>query len=171
MKVRLFRWIRHRWLDDAAHRLPRGIVERLAEGIRLSEQSHDAQISLHIESSLPTAYLWRDQLTPALLQMRAKELFASKGVWDTEGNNGVLIYVCLAERTVELVFDRAVQHAIPPDQWKSMLSRMTQHVRTSHLEGGLVGLLGAMSALLAAHFPATDEGVLRNEISDTPTLR
>ncbi|BDT70851.1 hypothetical protein os4_03580 [Comamonadaceae bacterium OS-4] len=171
MENRWVRWIRHRWLDDAALRLPHGIVERLAEGIRRCEQGHSAEVCLHIESSLPTSYLWRKQDISSLLQLRAKDLFASKGIWDTDANNGLLIYLCLAERSVELVFDRAVRQAIDAAQWETMLSRMTQHVRSSDIEAGMLELLDAMSILLAEHFPPSPGANLTNEISDIPTLQ
>jgi len=107
----------------------------------------------------------------ALLEIRAKDLFASKGIWDTEENNGLLIYLCLAERSVELVFDRAIQRAIDAAQWESMLSRMAQHVQSSDIEVGMLEFLDAMSTLLAEHFPVTQGRTLTNEISDTPTLQ
>jgi hypothetical protein len=171
MENRLARWIRHRWWDDAALRLPHGIVERLAEGIKRCEQGHNAEVCLHIESSLPNSYLWRKQEMSVLLETRAKDLFASKGIWDTEENNGLLIYLCLAERSVELVFDRAIQRAIDATEWESMLSRMAQHVQSSNIEVGILEMLGTISTLLAEHFPVTQGRTLTNEISDTPTLQ
>ena len=46
-------------------------------------------------------------------------MFGKLRVWDTEHNNGVLIYLLLAEHAIEIVADRGLNEQVPPQQWQA----------------------------------------------------
>ena len=107
---RLSRILRHRWLDegDARRALGDGAETRLATRVAASEQRHSGEIRVCVEAGLPFGELWRDTTA----RERAVEVFGRLRVWDTEHNNGVLIYLLLAERRIELIADRGLNQAI-----------------------------------------------------------
>jgi uncharacterized membrane protein len=111
------RWVRHRWADDAVRRLPSGLNDRLAAHVRRGERTHSGEIRVSIESALPGSYLLQSAAMKTLLRQRAVDEFSRLRVWDTEYNNGVLIYLCLAERAIELVADRGIQHKVDDKHW------------------------------------------------------
>jgi uncharacterized membrane protein len=118
---RLLRLLKHRCLDerDARRLLDEAALDRLQQRIALSERLHQGEIRICIEAGLPLSYLWR-RATP---RDRAVALFAKLGVWDTEHNNGVLIYLLLAEHAIEIVADRGrsawCRPAIGSTRWRS----------------------------------------------------
>ncbi len=115
------RWLRilkHRWLDetDARRALDEAALARLAERVQRSERRHSGEIRVCVEAGLPLSYLWRDA-TP---RERALAMFGKLRVWDTEHNNGVLIYLLLAEHAIEIVADRGLNRHVPPAQWQPL---------------------------------------------------
>ena len=118
MLERLKRTLKHRWLDaSAAERLiPAAMRQRLQQRVAASEQRHSGEIRLCIEAGLPLSYLWRPASTPHITRQRALTLFGKLRVWDTANNNGVLIYLLLAERSIELVADRGLNAVVPPQE-------------------------------------------------------
>lgn len=168
MWKRLLRIWRHRWLDedDLARALPAATLERLGQRIALGEQRHTGQLRIHAEAGLPWSYLWRG----ASARERALTLFGKLGVWDTEGNNGVLIYLLLAERAIEIVADRGLARQVPEAQWRALVARMQPHFRAGRFEEGLGLALEEVSGLLAQHFPARPGQARTNELPDRPTL-
>lgn len=132
--------------------------------IQASEHQHGGQIRFAVESALPAAQLWRGQ-TP---RERALEVFAQLGVWDTEYNNGVLIYVLLADRAVEIVADRGVSCRIAAPEWEGICRDMETAYRAGSYEAGSVAGIAAITRCLAAHFPPHGDG--RNELPDKPVL-
>ena len=102
----LLRLLKHRWFDerDAARALgPQGLA-RIEGLVAESEHHHNGQIRVCVEAGLPTSYIRRR----ASAHERALALFGKLGVWDTEQNNGVLIYLLLAEHTIANVADRGL---------------------------------------------------------------
>src|SRR5690606_12915530 len=101
----LLRILKHRWLDraDTLRAVPDDMAERLARRVAASEARHTGEVRLCVEASLPTSYLWRvargDSLT-SVVRERAIAWFGRLRIWDTEDNNGVLIYVLLAEHAI-----------------------------------------------------------------------
>ncbi len=166
---RLQRLIRHRWRDvaDARRVLPPDLCDRLARRITASEQRHSGEIRICVEAGLPPSYLWRD----ATARERAVALFGKLRIWDTEHNNGVLIYLLLAEHAIELVADRGLNRHVAPDEWLAMVQRLGVALRGGRYEDGLTLALEEVSAVLVAHFPQA-EGVRRpNELSNRIDLR
>jgi len=143
------RFIKHRLWDerDARRALPAAALARLAERIAASEQLHNGQIRICVEASLPLRYL----RLQASARQRALALFGKLGVWDTEHNNGVLIYLLLAEHAIEVVADRGLRaHA---DAWPSMVEHLRTALRAGRFEEGLNEAVDAASAVLQAEFP------------------
>ena len=96
------------------------------------------------------------------------QLFGLLGVWDTVHNNGVLIYVDMADRAVEIVADRGVAARVSQAEWETVCRQMQHHYREGRfLEGSVGGVLG-VGALLGRHFPGEAPG--GNELPNQPVL-
>ena len=164
----LRRVLRHRWLDEADTRkaIPPELAERLMRRVAASEQRHTGEVRLYVEAGLPMSYLWRDAAT----RERAVALFGKLRVWDTEHNNGVLIYLLLAERAIEVVADRGLASKVAPAQWQAIVTRLGSALRDGRFEEGLTQALEEVSALLVAHFPAQAGAENPNELPDAPVL-
>lgn len=168
------RWaqiFRHRWLDvsDSVRAVPDDMAERLAQRVAASELRHTGEIRICVEAALPMSYLWRysAQLPMrALVRERAVSWFGRLGVWDTEHNNGVLIYLLLAEHAIEFVADRALSRKVDAAQWQAIVDRLGARLQDSDFENGLTQALEEVSALLVEHFPAAAEALRPNELSN-----
>ncbi|WP_457389425.1 TPM domain-containing protein [Roseateles sp. P5_E1] len=169
-RLSLQRFIRHRlWDEDDARRvLPPEALVRLQQRVADSEQRHSGEIRVCVEASLPLSYLWRD--APA--RERAVTMFAKLRVWDTEHNNGVLIYLLLAEHRIEIVADRALVRRVDAGRWQQLVQAMSEAFRAGRFEPGLVDAIAAVDALLVAHFPrdASAATPRLNELPDEPLL-
>ncbi|KQR60331.1 hypothetical protein ASF94_17810 [Acidovorax sp. Leaf160] len=148
---RLARMCRHRWSEGAVRRaLPDDALERLTRRVAASERRHTGQIRICIEGGLPWSYLLRG----ACARERAVTQFGKLRVWDTEHNNGVLIYLLHADHAIEIVADRALARVIPPQAWRDLVADMGAAFRARRHEEGLTEALAEVSALLVEHFPA-----------------
>ncbi len=165
---RATRLLRHRWLDEAdTHKaIPPAMLHRLMQRVAASEARHSGEIRICVEASLPSSYVWRD----ATARERAVAMFAKLRVWDTQHNNGVLVYLLLAERAIEIVADRGLSARVPPAQWVSMVARMGGAFREGRFEDGLTQSLEEVSALLVQHFPLAPGETSSNELPDKPIL-
>jgi len=165
---RLRRIWRHRWLDEAEVRrvLPDDMLERLTRRVAASEHRHTGEIRICVEAGLPMSYLWRD--APA--RQRAIMLFGKLRVWDTEQNNGVLVYLLLAEHAIEIVADRGIDAHVDDAEWAAMTKRMGAAFREGRFEDGLTQALEEVSALLVAHFPTAPGTSAHNELPDAPVI-
>ncbi|MDP9994699.1 putative membrane protein [Variovorax boronicumulans] len=159
---------RHRWTDEAAVRrvLPADVMQRLAARVAASERRHSGEVRICVEAGLPMSYLWR-HATP---RERAVTLFGKLRVWDTEHNNGVLIYLLLAEHAIEIVADRGIDSRVDDAEWAAMTQRMGAAFREGRFEDGLTQALEEMSALLVAHFPLAEDEADTNELPDEPVV-
>ena len=163
----LRRITRHRWFHLRAAfypSIPTPLQERLAQQVAASEQRHSGQIRICIESALPMSYLWRQ----ASARERAITLFGKLRVWDTEHNNGVLIYLLLADQAIEIVADRGVSQRIPAAQWDAMAKRLGRALAAGQWEQGLFQALEEVSALMTTEWPAHPSAVQTNELPDAP---
>jgi len=169
---KLIRICRHQWLDssDTRRAIPDDMAERLSRRIAASEARHTGEVRLCVEAALPASVLWNE--SPArplavIVRERAVEWFGQLGVWDTELNNGVLIYLLLAEHAIEFVADRALARQVGTDQWQAIVDRLGSRLRGGAFEDGLTQALEEVSALLVEHFPASDALTDReNELPD-----
>ena len=172
--------LKHLWLDasDARRAIPADMLKRLAQRVAASERRHSGEIRICVEASLPLSYLWRldkRNSISTLTRQRAVTMFGKLRVWDTEHNNGVLIYVLLAERAIEIVADRGVARHVGPDQWQAMVARMAAAFRERRYEDGLTQALEETSAVLMQHFAVDgseqDAHAKANELPDAPLLQ
>ena len=166
--VQLTRLLKHRWLDetDAQRALGGGAVERIEARVKESERRHSGEIRVCVEAGLPLSYLWRD----ATARERAVTMFGKLRVWDTEHNNGVLVYLLLAERQIEIVADRGINAHVAPAQWATLLHGMRGAFKAGQFEAGLMAAVDAIDALLSENFAATAQSANPNELSDRPLL-
>jgi uncharacterized membrane protein len=165
---KLGRIVRHRWLDESDTRkaIPPEMLQRLAQRVAASEKRHSGQIRIYVEAGLPMSYLWR----AATAREPAVAIFGKLRVWDTEHNNGVLVYLLLAERAIEIVADRGLDRQVAPEEWKAIVARMSSAFREGRFEDGLTQALEEVSALLVQHFPLAAGEANRNELPDEPVL-
>ena len=166
---RWLRILRHRVWDDTDTRraIGRDVVARLQQRVRDSERHHSGEIRICVEASLPLSYLWRGLGA----RDRAVTLFGKLRVWDTEHNNGVLIYLLLAEHAIEIVADRGLNAHIGAAQWEAIVATMRSAFRERRHEQGLNAAVDAVDALLRRHFPLAAGQRNVNELPDQPLLR
>jgi uncharacterized membrane protein len=181
MAAHIKTFIKHLWLDadDTSRMVPPAVLARLASRVASSEQRHSGQIRICIEASLPLSYLWRvgrDRSLQQVIHERALMMFGKLGVWDTAHNNGVLIYVLLAEHAIEIVADRGLAAHISSSRWAELVAHMGDAFQSKSYEDGLMRALDEVSLELSRFFPRssvdnlTNSSLHSNELPDTPTL-
>lgn len=173
MMTRLKRLFRHAWLEQSStHQLvPTAMVERLRRQVAASEKRHTGEIRIYVETALPLGYLWRKTSTPAITRQRAVALFGELGVWDTAHNNGVLIYLLLAEHAIEVVADRGIDARTGSPVWAHLTSHMSAAFQQGRFEEGLTQALEEVSTVLVQHFPTKPGSTNPNELPDSPVIR
>ena len=134
----------------------------IEQAIHRSEQLHDGEIRVAIEATLEPLHLWRDKTA----RQRAIEVFAELGVWDTERNNGVLLYLLLADRDVEIVADRGFNGKVAAAEWEAVCRRMESSLREGRHREAVIAGIDAISEIVARHVPPSARG--RNELADRP---
>jgi uncharacterized membrane protein len=97
-------------------------------------------------------------------------MFGKLRVWDTEYNNGVLIYLLLAEHAIEIVADRAAARVVPQAEWDTILTGMREAFRAGRFEQGLSAAIAAVDKLLRQHFPLAEGQSNPNELPDPAWL-
>ena len=145
---------------------PEAVLQRIRQAIVESEAMHSGEIRFAVEAALPMSYLLRD--APA--RERALMMFAKLRVWDTEHNNGVLIYVALADHQIEIVADRGVAPHVTVEEWNNVAAAMRDAFRARSFEAGAIVAVQAVGALLARHFPLAAGERNPNELPDEPTV-
>ena len=174
--VKIKTMLRHLWLDasDAKRAIGPDVLLRLTQRVAASEHRHTGQIRICVEAALPMSYLWRLGIQTTLtdvIRQRAVMLFSKLRVWDTERNNGVLIYLQLAERAIEIVADRGLSQHVSDAQWQAMVVRMSANFAALRFEDGLTHALEEVSALLVAHFPLMADGQRADELPNEPMVQ
>ena len=164
------RLLRHRWAEGQLGRTaPPALIEQLTQAVATSELRHTGQVRICIEAGLPISYVWRG----ATARERALAMFSKLQVWDTEHNNGVLIYLLLAEHAIEIVADRGLARHVPQSTWDTLSSQLGEALHAGRTADGLVQALAEVSALLEQHFPSALEAPgqpRRNELPDAPFI-
>ena len=165
---RLARIARHRWWDerDAARALPPAALQRIEALVAGSERGHSGEIRVVIEAGLPLSYLWQD-LTA---RDRAITLFGKLRVWDTEANNGVLIYLLLADHAIEIVADRGLNARVSAAEWAAVIEGLRADLRAGRFEPGLIAAVDAVDSLLREHYPLAHGQKNPNELPDAVVL-
>lgn len=169
------RFWRHRWQSEhAAERaVPPAMAQRLTARVKASENRHSGEIVLCVEAALPNSYLWRaGQVAPlsVVIHERALAWFGKLRVWDTEHNNGVLVYLLLAERRVEIVADRGISRHVTDVHWQAVVQQLGEHLRKGDFDTGLTQALEEVSALLVQHFALPPGQTNPNELSNRVVL-
>jgi len=171
-RQRLSSIVRALWLDaaDVERLLGRGWAERLRQQIAQAEADSSAEIRLCVEAALPLRDLLQGGSADfdALVRRRAIGLFGELGVWDTEANTGVLIYVLLGEKAVEIVADRGLR-GIASAQWEALAQALAQDLRAGLKEKALATAMARCHQLLGTlNLPSDSAG---NELPDAPQVR
>jgi len=143
---------------------PANELAKVESAIKASESKHSGEIRFAIESSLPLKALYRDEQTIE----RAIEVFSLLRVWDTEDNNGVLIYLLLADHKVEITADRNINKVVGKAEWQRICNLMETDFRASRFGDGVIKGIEEISSLLERHFPIGDND--KNELSNKPVI-
>jgi uncharacterized membrane protein len=162
----LKRVLRHFFVPDwvAYRSFPRPVLARIEQAIRESEKSHGGELRFVLEASLPALPLLQG-ITP---RQRAREVFGRFDVWDTELNSGVLIYLQLVDRDIEILADRGISAKVDQATWDAICHRMETAFRAGQFETGTLEGIREITALLATHFPPG--GADANELPDQPVV-
>ena len=137
-------------------------LNAIEQVIRETELLQGGEIRVAVEGNLTPAELWRG-VTP---RDRAVQVFAQLGVWDTDANNGVLIYVSWADRDVEIVADRGFNGLVSAAEWSAVCANMERLFAQRQPREAMIEGIRAVGKLIARHFPAVD----RNELPDRPVM-
>ncbi|MCO5118841.1 MAG: TPM domain-containing protein [Burkholderiaceae bacterium] len=148
----------------AARRFPAATMDRIEERVTLAERSHGAEIRIAIETALPVSAILAGQ-TP---RERALEVFGGLCVWDTEANNGVLVYLLLADHAVEIVADRAAAARVDPGIWRQACDLLARACRERREEEGTLAAIDVLDEALAAAFPPRPDDV--DEMPNRPIV-
>ena len=161
------RWIRHLFLDYFALRsaFPDASLAAIERGVAAQESRHRGELRVAIEGGLPLQAL----LARRTAHERALEHFARLRIWDTEDNAGVLIYLLLADRRVEIVADRGIDTRVGDTAWETICGAMQREFAAGRFEAGVLTGLASVSDLLQKHFPASPGGN-PNELPDAPLV-
>jgi uncharacterized membrane protein len=162
------RWLRH-WFETP-HAVRKAFSEdalaRIQQAIADSERSHSGEIRFAVEAALPWSYLKRD----ATARERAAMVFSKLRVWDTEQNNGVLIYVELADHSIEVIADRGIARRVPRADWDAICAAMRDQFRAGRFEQGATEAVRSVGEVLARHFPLAEGEPNPNELSNRPAV-
>jgi len=151
-----------RW--GTRRRFTRDVLARIEKTLRRIEGQHAGELRFAVETAFDLPELWYG-VTP---RQRALQVFGHLGVWDTVGNNGVLIYVLMADRDVEIIADRAIAARVSQAEWDAVCRDMEDHFRAGRFAAGSETGIAAVGKLLAQHFPG--RGGDRDEQPNQPVL-
>jgi uncharacterized membrane protein len=140
------------------------VLAAIEQAIKAGEATHSGQVRFVVEGALDGAPLFRDQSA----RERALDIFSQLRIWDTAHNNGVLIYLLLADRNVEIVADRGIDARVGAAGWEKICQQMERDFKAGNFEAGVIRGIEEVSRQLAAHFPK--HGVGPNELPDKPVV-
>lgn len=164
--VKVSRWLKHVFMPPWAWRraFPQATLHAIETAVRESELHHGGEIRFAIENSLPPGLAWRGMSG----RERAIEVFSQLRVWDTEHNSGVLVYLLLADRDIEIVADRGIAARVPPSAWEAVARAMETHFRAGRFAAGAMEGIEKISALLTQHCPPLGDNP--NELANRPVI-
>ncbi len=140
------------------------VLDDIERAIELTEATHAGQVRFVVEGALDGRPLFRNQSA----RERALDIFSHLRIWDTAHNNGVLIYLLLADRQVEIVADRGIDARVGASGWQKICAAMETEFKAGHFERGVIRGIAAVSKQLAAYFPKHGAG--SNELPDAPVV-
>jgi uncharacterized membrane protein len=164
--VDLFRLLKHLCTPDwfARRSFAADALEKIEQAVKASEQTHNGELRFVVEAGLPLPYL----VSGKTVRNRAEELFAQLGVWETAQNSGVLIYVQLVDRRIEIVADRGIGSKVAQAEWAAICRSMEKSFKEGKFAEGALHAIERTTALLATHFPPLDRNP--NELPDRPVV-
>jgi uncharacterized membrane protein len=152
---------------EAKRAFPQAALARIEKTVSASETKHRGELRVVIEGGFGwAAASLHSKAKEGLSRARAVELFSALRVWDTQDNSGVLIYILMAERKLEIVADRGIHAQVGEQAWQAIAEQAARGFRDGAFEAGLDAVIAAITALLATHFPANADNP--NELSDQP---
>jgi uncharacterized membrane protein len=162
------RWFRHTFATQSELRraFPPASLEQIEAAVSASERLHSGEIRVAIEGALDPGAVARGK-TP---RQRALELFAALGVWDTEHNNGVLIYVLMADHDVEIVADRGFNGRVDAAGWASVCEDMRREFIAGRYAAGVVTGVEDVGRLVGAHYPQVPGQFDEDQLPNRPTI-
>ena len=164
--MNIARLLRHicttRW--STRRRFPVPVRDAIEKAIGECEMRHGGEIRFVVETAFDLPELWRG----LPVRSRALQVFGQFGVWDTAHNNGVLIYVLMADRGVEIIADRGIATHVAPHEWQAVCRQMEQHYRAGRFREGSISGIEGVGALLGRHFPG--KAASDNELPNQPVL-
>lgn len=159
------RWLKHFFYLPATKRFFNAQDQHaIAEAVTAAEHGHVGEIQVVIEGCLPS------RLAYALdTHTRARQLFAELGVWDTELNSGVLLYLNLCERKVEIVIDRGIKTATTQQMWDEVCAHIVQGLVQQQYRKAVITGVQEIGEILDAFY---DRQLLdqQNELSNVPII-
>ena len=160
------RLFRHLLIPDwvARRAFSRESLARIEEAVRRSERLHEGELKFAMEGGLELSPLLKG-VTP---RQRALEVFSQLRVWDTERNSGVLVYLQLVDRDIEIVADRGISAKVRQDEWEAICRQMEAAFRAGEFERGALAGIEEITALLARHFPPRGDNP--DELPDRPAV-
>ena len=154
--------IEHRWRVRRV--FPQQALDLIEQAIKTGETTHSGQVRFVVEGALDGMPLFEGQTA----RERALDVFSHLRIWDTAHNNGVLIYLLLADRDVEIVADRGIDAKVGSATWQKICAAMETDFRAGNFSGGVIRGIQAVSRELATHFPR--QGSSPNELPDAPVV-
>ncbi|HYG07376.1 MAG TPA: TPM domain-containing protein [Stenotrophomonas sp.] len=158
------RWFRHLFAPTARKLFPPDALDAITQAIAAGEQRHSGEVMFAVEADLALAALWAG-VTP---RQRAEAAFAQLRTWDTHANNGVLIYLLLADHAIEIVADRGLHGRVSPAQWQEICRRMQGQLQAREPVRAVVEAIEAVSSLIAEHYPAAPGQPNADELPNRP---
>jgi uncharacterized membrane protein len=152
----------HHW--QARRIFPTAVLAAIEQAIKAGEATHSGQIRFVVEGALDGAPLLRNQSA----RERALDIFSQLRIWDTAHNNGVLIYLLLADHNVEIIADRGIDAKVGAAGWEKICAEMEVDFKAGNFEGGVIKGIAAVSQQLATFFPKHGKGP--NELPDAPVV-
>ncbi len=165
---KLARLWRHRWASERRMRavFDDAALARIEDAIAKGESRHRGEVRFAVEAELDLYQIWA-AMTP---RERALQVFAEQGIWDTEQNSGVLIYLLWADHAVEIIADRGAVRVLPPQGWQQICATVTQACREERHVDGIVAAIGAVNEALQAGLPANLDAQDRDELPNRPIM-
>ena len=160
------RLLRHLFAPSAQRLFPAAAMDRIAHAIAEGERRHAGQVMFAVEPALH----WRAVLDGEDPRRSAEQAFARLRVWDTQANNGVLLYLLLADHRIEIVADRGLHEKVSAEQWRGVCQLMEERLRAGDAGDAVVRGVEAVSDLLTEHFPQRPGTVDIDELPNQPRI-
>ncbi len=156
----------HLFTGNARRHFPAADMQRIADAIAAGEKRHRGEVCFAVESALPM----RAVLPGVQARARAIDAFGRLRAWDTAANNGVLVYLLLADHRIEIVADRGLSGLVSDEQWRGVCLLMEERLRAGEYADGVIVGIDAVGDLLAEHFPQLPGGTDEDELPNAPVF-